>query len=192
MTGRLAKRYARAVFELARDEGTLEALGEELGRGVATFEDPRVGLLLLSPVIDAGVRLRTTKEVAAALGLSPIVANLIALLAERNRLPILPDVARWWLDKVFPFERQIMAAARPIVRSVLDVPMPGSAVIEDVRGLVGNLIAMNEILRDHERVSVRLVMNPDRMVVDEARRTFTDVFAGAGAALPSSFSAIGA
>ena len=32
MTGRLAKRYARAVFELARDEGTLEALGEELAR----------------------------------------------------------------------------------------------------------------------------------------------------------------
>ena len=32
---------------------------------------------------------------------------------------------------------------------------------------------MNEILRDHERVSVRLVMTPDRMVIDEARRTFT-------------------
>jgi arsenite-transporting ATPase len=38
---------------------------------------------------------------------------------------------------------------------------------------VRNLIAMNEILRDHERVSVRLVMTPDRMVIDEARRTFT-------------------
>jgi arsenite-transporting ATPase len=46
-------------------------------------------------------------------------------------------------------------------------------VLEDVGGLVRNLIAMNEILRDHEHVSVRLVMNPDRMVVDEARRTFT-------------------
>jgi arsenite-transporting ATPase len=32
---------------------------------------------------------------------------------------------------------------------------------------------MNEILRDTEHVSVRLVMTPDRMVVDEARRTFT-------------------
>ena len=36
-----------------------------------------------------------------------------------------------------------------------------------------NLIAMNEILRDTEHVSLRLVMNPDRMVIDEARRTFT-------------------
>jgi arsenite-transporting ATPase len=92
---------------------------------------------------------------------------------ETLRLLSFPDVARWWLDKVFPFERQIMAAARPIVRSVLDVPMPGSAVIEDVRGLVGNLIAMNEILRDRQRATIRLVMNPDKMVIGEAMRTFT-------------------
>jgi arsenite-transporting ATPase len=92
---------------------------------------------------------------------------------ETLRLLSFPDVARWWLDKVFPFERQIMAAARPIVRSVLDVPMPGSAVIEDVRALVGNLIAMNEILRDRERATIRLVMNPEKMVIGEAMRTFT-------------------
>jgi arsenite-transporting ATPase len=92
---------------------------------------------------------------------------------ETLRLLSFPDVARWWLDKVFPFERQIMAAARPIVRSVLDMPMPGSAAIEDVRGLVGNLIAMNEILRDRERATIRLVMNPDKMVIGEAMRTFT-------------------
>jgi arsenite/tail-anchored protein-transporting ATPase len=46
-------------------------------------------------------------------------------------------------------------------------------VLDDVQRLVRNLIAMNEILRDNESVSVRLVMTPDRMVVDEARRTFT-------------------
>jgi len=39
--------------------------------------------------------------------------------------------------------------------------------------LVGNLIAMNEILGDHRRTSIRLVMNPDRMVIREAQRTFT-------------------
>jgi len=56
---------------------------------------------------------------------------------------------------------------------VLDVSLPGPEVFDDVQRLVGNLIAMNEILRDNEHVSVRLVMTPDRMVVDEARRTFT-------------------
>jgi arsenite/tail-anchored protein-transporting ATPase len=92
---------------------------------------------------------------------------------ETLRLLSFPDVARWWLQKVFPQSSQIMAAARPFARAVLDVSLPGDAVIDEVGRLVRNLIAMNEILRDNESVSVRLVMTPERMVVDEARRTFT-------------------
>jgi arsenite-transporting ATPase len=92
---------------------------------------------------------------------------------ETLRLLSFPDVARWWLDKVFPQQGRILDAARPFARAVLDVSLPGNEVLDDVQRLVRNLIAMNEILRDNERVSVRLVMTPDRMVVDEARRTFT-------------------
>jgi arsenite-transporting ATPase len=92
---------------------------------------------------------------------------------ETLRLLSFPDVARWWLQKVFPQSPQLMAAARPLARAMLDVSLPGDAVLDDVQRLVRNLIAMNEILRDTEHVSVRLVMTPDRMVVDEARRTFT-------------------
>ena len=92
---------------------------------------------------------------------------------ETLRLLSFPDVARWWLQKVFPQSPQLMAAVRPLARAMLDVSLPGDAVLDDVQRLVRNLIAMNEILRDTDSVSVRLVMTPDRMVVDEARRTFT-------------------
>jgi arsenite-transporting ATPase len=92
---------------------------------------------------------------------------------ETLRLLSFPDVARWWLDKVFPQQGRLLDAARPFARAVLDVSLPGTEVFDDVQRLVRNLIAMNEILRDTEHVSVRLVMTPDRMVVDEARRTFT-------------------
>jgi arsenite-transporting ATPase len=56
---------------------------------------------------------------------------------------------------------------------MLDIPVPSEAVFEDVRRLSENLIAMNEILRDRSRCTVRLVLNPDRMVIGEAMRTFT-------------------
>jgi arsenite-transporting ATPase len=92
---------------------------------------------------------------------------------ETLRLLSFPDVARWWLEKVFPHERQLLAAARPIARTVLDVTLPGDAVFADVQRLMDNLIAMHEILRDRERVTIRLVMNPDKMVIGEAMRTFT-------------------
>src|SRR5207244_42423 len=96
VTARLGRRYAHAVLGLAREEGTLEATGEELNRAAATFEEPRLRPLVLSPVIDAGARLRTARGVAEALGLSPTVRNLIGLLAERDRLEILADLARWY------------------------------------------------------------------------------------------------
>jgi arsenite-transporting ATPase len=92
---------------------------------------------------------------------------------ETLRLLSFPEAARWWLEKVFPFERQLMAAARPIARTMLDVPLPGADVVADVRRLVENLVAMNEILRDRERATIRLVMSPDRVVIAEAMRTFT-------------------
>jgi arsenite-transporting ATPase len=92
---------------------------------------------------------------------------------ETLRLLSFPDVARWWIDKVFPIERQILAAARPLARSLLDIPLPSQAVFADIQRLSRNLIAMNEILRDRASCTIRLVMNPDKMVIGEAMRTFT-------------------
>src|SRR5205807_682017 len=76
-------------------------------------------------------------------------------------------------EKVFPLERRLVAAARPFARTLLDVPLPPDRVFEDVERLVGNLVAMNGILRDRAGTSIRLVMNPDRMVIREAMRTYT-------------------
>lgn len=92
---------------------------------------------------------------------------------ETLRLLSFPDVASWWLEKVFPIERRLMAAARPFARTLLDVNLPTEAVFDDVERLVTNLGSMNAILRDRSTTTVRLVMNPDRMVIREAMRTYT-------------------
>ncbi len=92
---------------------------------------------------------------------------------ETLRLLSFPDVARWWIDRVFPLEQQILAAARPIARSLLDIQLPSSAAWSEIHKLSKNLIALNSILRDRAHATVRLVMNPDRMVIGEAMRTFT-------------------
>jgi arsenite-transporting ATPase len=92
---------------------------------------------------------------------------------ETLRLLSFPDVARWWIDKVFPRERQILATAGPLARSLLDIPVPTHDVFADIRRLSENLIAMNDILRDREHASVRLVTNPEKLAIGEAMRTFT-------------------
>jgi len=91
---------------------------------------------------------------------------------ETLRLLSFPEIAHWWLEKVFPWERRIVAAARPIAR-LIDVEVPEADVLADIQRLIRNLIAMNAILRDRDRASIRLVVNPDRMVIKESQRTFT-------------------
>jgi arsenite-transporting ATPase len=92
---------------------------------------------------------------------------------ETLRLLSFPEAARWWLGKLMGRETQLLAAARPLARAFLDLRLPDEEVMGEIQGLVANLVAMHDILRDRSAVSVRLVMTPDRMVVAEAMRTFT-------------------
>src|SRR6186713_1230456 len=55
---------------------------------------------------------------------------------ETLRLLSFPDVARWWLEKVFPQQGSLLASARPLARAVLDVSLPGDEVLDDVGRLV--------------------------------------------------------
>ena len=88
---------------------------------------------------------------------------------ETLRLLSFPDVVTWWLERIAPSQRRFA----PWARSLFDVPLPADGVFDDLERLARNLIAMNDILRDGTHTTVRLVMNPDRMVVKEAMRTFT-------------------
>jgi len=92
---------------------------------------------------------------------------------ETLRLLSFPDAAQWWLDKVFGREHMLLAAARPLARTFLDLSLPDEKAFGEIQTLVRNLVAMHELLRDASRASIRLVMTPDRMVVAEAMRTFT-------------------
>src|SRR5215218_4966269 len=55
---------------------------------------------------------------------------------ETLRLLSFPDVARWWLERVFPWEKQIMAAAAPIARTFFDVSLPDERVFMEVQALI--------------------------------------------------------
>ena len=88
---------------------------------------------------------------------------------ETLRLLSFPDVVTWWLERILPSQRKLA----PFARTLFDVPLPGDSVFEDVERLARNLVAMNGILRNRARTSVRLVTSLDRMVVKEAMRTFT-------------------
>jgi arsenite-transporting ATPase len=84
-----------------------------------------------------------------------------------------PDMARWYIEKIFPFQRKTIQIARPLMKRMTDMPMPEDDVFESIEELVGFLARMNELLSDPQISSMRLVLNPEKMVVKEAQRAYT-------------------
>jgi len=92
---------------------------------------------------------------------------------ETLRLLSFPDVARWWMHRIFPLERVAARIARPVLRRVTDLPLPDDEVFSAVKELFAKLDDMRAILTNPATSSVRLVLNPEKMVIKEAQRTFT-------------------
>ena len=92
---------------------------------------------------------------------------------ETLRLLSFPDVTRWWLHRIFPLQRTAARIARPVLKRVTDLPFPEDEVFEALKDLFEKLDHMREILTDAATCSVRLVLNPEKMVIKESQRTFT-------------------
>jgi arsenite/tail-anchored protein-transporting ATPase len=92
---------------------------------------------------------------------------------ETLRLLSLPDVIQWYMERVFPVERRVMGALRPVAKRVTSFPLPTEGVYDAVRRFYEKLDGVRGILVDAGTTSVRLVVNPERMVIAEAKRTFT-------------------
>ena len=92
---------------------------------------------------------------------------------ETLQLLTFPDVAKWWLDKVYPWERRALKVARPVLQPLMDIPLPSDEVFASVKDLLLDLEGMKQILTDPEITTVRLVLNLEKMVIKEAKRAFT-------------------
>src|SRR6476469_5767773 len=93
--------------------------------------------------------------------------------AETLRLLSLPDIMNCYIERIFPVQRRVVKVVRPLVSRTTNLPIAGDKVFEAVERLHRNLDAVRHILGDEAVSSVRLVVNPEKMVISEARRTYT-------------------
>jgi len=92
---------------------------------------------------------------------------------ETLRLLSFPEIARWWVEKLLPLHRRMATIARPLVRTWIGMPLPDDEVYESVQDLFAQLDTMHAALVDPNTTTVRLVLNPEKMVIREAQRTYT-------------------
>lgn len=127
---------------------------------------------LVFPGMDELFALLEVNEHARSGEFDAIVVDC-APTAETLRLLSLPEVLSWYFERVMPAERRLMRAARPLLTRLTDLPVPEDDVFRAAESIFYGIDQVKQLLADPSVTSARLVVNPEKMVIDEARRTYT-------------------
>jgi arsenite-transporting ATPase len=93
--------------------------------------------------------------------------------ADTARLLAVPDIFRWYMEKIFNIERVVFKTVRPVAKHLVEMPLPTDDVFDAVQKLYVQLAAVKKRLIDRDKTSIRMVVNAEKMVINEARRAFT-------------------
>jgi arsenite-transporting ATPase len=102
-----------------------------------------------------------------------VVVMDTAPTGETLRLLSFPEISEWYTDKLYNLFRNMMRLARATVGRVMSTPLPSEGLLEDIAELADRMKDVQRILQDPEVTSIRLVVNPEKMVINETKRAFT-------------------
>lgn len=91
---------------------------------------------------------------------------------ESIRFISIPTTLEWYIKKIFKMEKTITKVVRPLARRLYDIPLPGDDYFDAIEALFKRLRGVNEILVDPRITTVRLVTNPEKIVLKETQRVY--------------------
>lgn len=89
------------------------------------------------------------------------------------RLLHFPEMIGWYMRRLFHVERKVVGTIRRFTDEIFSIPLPGEEVYDTVERLYKRVGDMKAVLADPEVTSIRLVLNPEKMVIEETRRAYT-------------------
>ena len=87
-----ARRYAKALLDLGREQGMQETVGVELARVAEVLADPSLAQILTLPNLRLTTRRDIAEQLDTTLSLQPLTSNFLRVLAENGRLDIVPQI----------------------------------------------------------------------------------------------------
>lgn len=138
----------------------------------AQLKDVTTEEMLVFPGMEELFSLLQIKEHAQSGRFDVLIVDC-APTGETLRLLSYPNVLNWWLEKIFPNERKLIKLVRPVAKLVNRIELPSDDVLDSIEDFARGLEEMQRIVLDPEITSVRIVLNPEKMVLAEAKRSFT-------------------
>ena len=91
---------------------------------------------------------------------------------ESLRFISIPTTLDWYMKKIFKWERTVAKYVRPVAKRMTDIPLPGDDYFQAIQDLFEKLKGVDQVLVDPEITTVRLVTNPEKVVLKETQRAF--------------------
>jgi arsenite-transporting ATPase len=85
----------------------------------------------------------------------------------------IPEITEWWFRRIFPIQKKIVTTIKPALKKLTDFPLPEEKTYDDVQRLFDSLYSLHKIMQDSNVSSIRIVTNPEKVVLKETQRAFT-------------------
>ena len=142
----IAGRYAQALFELAKEEGALTALeADAKALGLALAESADLAGMIQSPVIGRDEQAAAMNAVADAMGLQALTRQTIALMAQKRRLFVLPQLVSDLLARISTEKGEVTAE---VTSAVALTPAQAEALAAALKAKVGKEVILNAAVDD--------------------------------------------
>jgi arsenite-transporting ATPase len=89
------------------------------------------------------------------------------------RMLAVPEVLSFYFSRILPLQRTVVRTVRPVAQRMTDMPIPSDDVFGAVKRVYDEMVGMGPLLQDPSRSSIRIVLNPERMVINESQRLYT-------------------
>jgi arsenite-transporting ATPase len=128
--------------------------------------------LAILPGMEELFSLLRVKRFAEARSYDVVIIDC-APTGETIRMLAVPEVLNFYFKRIFPLQRTVLRSVRPVAKRVTDMPLPSDDVLAAVQSIYHELEGMGPLLQDPRTSSIRIVLNPERMVVNESQRLYT-------------------
>lgn len=91
---------------------------------------------------------------------------------ESLRFISIPTTLEWYIKKILKMEKALAKYVGPVAKRIYDVPIPGEEYFDAIESLFKRLRGVDKILADPGITTVRLVANPEKIVLKETQRAF--------------------
>ncbi len=128
--------------------------------------------LLVFPGFDELMALLKIKDIYDE-GFYEVLIVDCAPTGETMSLLKFPDLFKWWMEKLFPIKRKGAKLARPIIQATIKVPVPSDETFDDIEKLYNKIDQLHKLMQNKDVVSIRIVTTPEKIVIKEAKRSFS-------------------